>query len=42
MAGSDFSWALGIVVSSLVYWALAARGVRKEAAATELAETASA
>jgi nucleobase:cation symporter-1, NCS1 family len=41
MAGSDFSWALGIVVSSLVYWALAARGVRKEAAATELAESAS-
>jgi nucleobase:cation symporter-1, NCS1 family len=35
MAGSDFSWALGIVVSSLVYWVLAARSVRKEAAATE-------
>jgi nucleobase:cation symporter-1, NCS1 family len=40
LAGSDFSWALGIVVSSLVYWALAARGVRKEAAATELAGSA--
>jgi nucleobase:cation symporter-1, NCS1 family len=37
MAGSDFSWVMGIVVSSLVYWALAARGVRKEAAATESA-----
>ena len=24
LAGSDFSWALGIIVSSLVYWALAA------------------
>jgi NCS1 family nucleobase:cation symporter-1 len=34
ISGSDFSWALGIVVSSLVYWALAARGVREEAAAT--------
>jgi purine-cytosine permease-like protein len=34
LAGSDFSWALGIIVSSLVYWALAARGVRKEADAT--------
>ncbi|MGD0704049.1 MAG: cytosine permease [Trebonia sp.] len=39
LAGSDFSWALGIIVSSLVYWALAARGVRKEAGATP-AETA--
>jgi NCS1 family nucleobase:cation symporter-1 len=35
LAGSDFSWALGIIVSSLVYWALAARGVGREAAATE-------
>jgi nucleobase:cation symporter-1, NCS1 family len=35
MAGSDFSWAMGIVVSSLVYWALASRHVRKEAEATE-------
>ena len=34
LAGSDFSWALGIIVSSLVYWGLAARGVRKEADAT--------
>jgi cytosine/uracil/thiamine/allantoin permease len=34
LAGSDFSWALGIIVSSLVYWALAARSVRKEAEAT--------
>jgi purine-cytosine permease-like protein len=37
MSGSDFSWALGIIVSSLVYWALASRSVRKEAAATEFA-----
>ena len=34
LTGSDFSWALGIIVSSLVYWALAARSVRREAAAT--------
>jgi NCS1 family nucleobase:cation symporter-1 len=34
LAGGDFSWALGIIVSSLVYWALAVRGVRKEADAT--------
>ena len=34
LAGGDFSWALGIIVSSLVYWALAARGVRNEADAT--------
>jgi nucleobase:cation symporter-1, NCS1 family len=34
LAGGDFSWALGIIVSSLVYWGLAARGVRKEADAT--------
>ncbi|HEX8009249.1 MAG TPA: cytosine permease [Trebonia sp.] len=38
MAGSDLSWVMGIVVSSLVYWALGARGVRKEAAVTEAAE----
>jgi nucleobase:cation symporter-1, NCS1 family len=30
--GGDFSWALGIVVGALVYWALAARSVRREAA----------
>ena len=30
--GADFSWAIGIVVGSGVYWALAARGVRREAA----------
>jgi hypothetical protein len=34
LAGGDFSWALGIIVSSLVYWPLAVRGVRKEADAT--------
>jgi len=34
LAGSDFSWAMGLIVSSLVYWALAARGVREEARAT--------
>jgi nucleobase:cation symporter-1, NCS1 family len=39
--GSDFSWALGIIVSSLVYWGLAARGVRREAAARGVNETAS-
>jgi nucleobase:cation symporter-1, NCS1 family len=33
LGGGDFSWALGIVVGSLVYWVLAARGVRREAAA---------
>jgi cytosine/uracil/thiamine/allantoin permease len=38
MVGGDFSWAMGIVVSSLVYWALAARGVRKEAEAEAEAE----
>lgn len=32
LAGGDFSWAIGIVVGALVYWALAARGVRREAA----------
>jgi nucleobase:cation symporter-1, NCS1 family len=31
--GGDFSWALGIVVAALVYWVLAGRGVRREAAA---------
>jgi NCS1 family nucleobase:cation symporter-1 len=30
--GGDFSWAIGIVVGGPVYWALAARGVRQEAA----------
>jgi nucleobase:cation symporter-1, NCS1 family len=34
LAGGDFSWALGIVVGSLLYWALSARGVRREAAQT--------
>lgn len=34
LVGSDFSWALGIAVSSLVYWALAARGRRKETGRT--------
>jgi purine-cytosine permease-like protein len=33
LAGGDFSWALGIAVGSLLYWALAARGVRRETAA---------
>ncbi len=33
LTGGDFSWALGIVVGSLVYWALAGRSVRQEAAA---------
>jgi cytosine/uracil/thiamine/allantoin permease len=31
--GGDFSWAIGIVVGALLYWALGARGVRREAAA---------
>ena len=30
--GGDFSWALGIVVGAGVYWALAGRGVPREAA----------
>ena len=34
LAGGDFSWAIGIVVGALVYWALASRGVRREAAQT--------
>ena len=34
LAGGDFSWAIGIVVGSLLYWALAGRGVRQEAAQT--------
>jgi purine-cytosine permease-like protein len=29
--GGDFSWAIGIVVGALAYWALAGRSVRKEA-----------
>ncbi len=29
--GGDFSWAIGIVVGGVVYWALAARNVRREA-----------
>src|SRR5580692_4110381 len=32
LAGGDLSWAIGIVVGALVYWALAARSVRREAA----------
>jgi len=32
--GGDFSWALGIVVGAGVYWALAGRRVRQEAAQT--------
>ncbi len=31
LQGSDFSWAIGIVVGGLVYWLLASRGVRREA-----------
>jgi nucleobase:cation symporter-1, NCS1 family len=31
LTGGDFSWAIGIVVASVLYWALAARGVRREA-----------
>src|ERR1700723_1734375 len=34
LAGGDLSWAIGIVVGALVYWALAGRGVRREAAQT--------
>jgi nucleobase:cation symporter-1, NCS1 family len=34
LSGGDFSWALGIVVGSLLYWALAGRGVRREAEQT--------
>ncbi len=30
--GGDFSWAIGIAVSALAYWGLAARSVRREAA----------
>ena len=37
LAGGDFSWAIGIVVGAGIYWALAARGVRREGAATEAA-----
>ena len=32
LVGGDFSWAIGIIVGALVYWALGARGVRREAA----------
>jgi len=35
--GGDFSWALGIVVGGGVYWVLARRGVRREAAETAAA-----
>src|SRR5487761_270661 len=31
LAGGDFSWAIGIVVGALLYWALAGRSVRREA-----------
>jgi purine-cytosine permease-like protein len=34
LAGGDFSWAIGIVVAVLLYWALAGRSVRREAAQT--------
>ena len=34
LAGGDFSWAIGIAVGALLYWALAARGVRREATQT--------
>ena len=34
LQGGDFSWAIGIVVGALVYWALAGRSVRREAAQT--------
>jgi len=34
LAGGDFSWAIGIAVGALLYWALAGRGVRREAAQT--------
>ena len=30
--GGDFSWAIGIVVGALIYWLLAGRSVRREAA----------
>lgn len=33
-AGSDLSWAMGIVFSSLTYWALSFRSVREEVQAT--------
>ena len=32
LAGGDFSWAIGMAVGSLLYWALGGRGVRREAA----------
>jgi nucleobase:cation symporter-1, NCS1 family len=32
LQGGDFSWAIGIAVGALVYWLLAARSVRREAA----------
>ena len=35
LAGGDFSWAIGIVAGAGVYWALARRGVRAEAATQE-------
>ncbi len=30
LSGADFSWAIGIVVASLLYWILAGRSVRRE------------
>src|SRR6201996_504277 len=30
--GGDFSWLLGLLVGSLLYWALAGRGIKREAA----------
>ena len=35
-ACGDFSWALGMAVAALLYWALAVRNVRDEAAATQV------
>ena len=38
LAGGDFSWAIGIMVGALLYWALGGRGVRREAAARSPAD----
>jgi len=32
LPGGDFSWALGMAVAALLYWALAGRGIKREAA----------
>jgi purine-cytosine permease-like protein len=34
LAGSDFSWAMGIIFGAAVYWLLAGRSVKREAAET--------